>query len=54
MWFSWFSKQAARLVVYYIENIHLLKKSLAGVRLFITENTANKGVIEWRTQIDPV
>ncbi len=36
------------------KHIHLFKKSLAGTHLFVMENTASEGVIEWPAVSDPV
>ena len=36
------------------KHIHLFRRSLAGTHLFVTENTASEGVIEWPAVSDPV
>lgn len=42
------------LVVYCRKHIHLFKKRLAETHLFVMENTAGEGVIEWPAVSDPV
>lgn len=36
------------------KHIHLFKESLAGTHLFVMENKASEGVIEWPAVSDPV
>lgn len=47
-------KKGSCMVVYCKKHVNLFKKSLAGTDLFVMENTASEGVIEWPAASDPV
>lgn len=47
-------EREAGLVVGCRKHIHLFKGSLAGTHLFVMENKASEGVIEWPAVSDPV